>query len=248
MPPKIRKLWIVCNLIVVFGFLYLSLQNLVVKEREKEERVSQAARQASAAKESKPGTGQTFKTDPLKDIRELNAQGQYDEAAKLAESVAALNPDHPKVYTWWGISLVKNGKKKEAIEKFVRAADLDSTYSKTFLYWGLTLVMDGKPKEAIAKYKKVIALEPENSNAYAYWGAALGQLDQHEQAVEKLERALEIQPKNANVFGVLVDSLYHLKKYREAWRVVKKAQEAQVTIPENSLKRLEEVLSEPAGM
>ena len=144
--------------------------------------------------------------------------------------MARLNPGQPKIYTWWGISLVKSGKRKEAIEKFIKSADLDSSYSKNFLYWGLTLAMDGKPKAAIKKYEKVIELEPENSNAYAYWGAALNQLGQYAKAEDKLKRALEILPNNANAFGVLIDVLSNQKKYDEARQTVKRAKELKVTI------------------
>ncbi len=249
MPRKIKWLWVFCILVIFFGFIYLSIKAEMEKARKYEEaKTSQAVREAPATVESKPRyEGETFKVDPLREIRELNALGQYNEAIEMAEGVAALNPDHPKVYTWWGISLVKGGKRKEAIEKFVKAAELDGTYSKTFLYWGLTLAMDGKAEEAIVKYRKVIELEPENSNAYAYWGAVLGQLNRHRQAVEKLERALELHPNNSNVFSVLVDSLYHLKMYREAWSVVGRARKAKVSIPKESLNRLSEVFPELIG-
>jgi tetratricopeptide (TPR) repeat protein len=249
MPRKIKWLWVVCILAIFFGFIYLSFEEKMEEARKHAEaKASQAVREVPATAGSKPRyEGETFKVDPLREIRELNALGQYNEAIEMAEGVAALNPDHPKVYTWWGISLVKGGKKKEAIEKFMKAAELDGTYSKTFLYWGLTLAMDGKAEEAIVKYRKVLELEPENSNAYAYWGAALGQLNRYRQAVEKLERALELHPNNSRVFGVLVDSLYYLKRYREAWDVVGRAREAKVSIPEDSLNRLSEVFPEPTG-
>lgn len=247
MPPKIKFLWVLCIVVVFFGFVYFSFMGKMDETRQKAELKT---KQQSLMKEKlnatqTEGKGRTFKTDPIKEIKELNALGKYDEAVKYAEGVATLNPDQPKIYTWWGISLVKSGKNEEAIKKFIKSSNLDAAYSKTYLYWGLTLAMDGKSEEAIDKYKKVIELDSENSNAYAYWGAALEQLNQHANAVEKLERALEIRPKNTNVFGTLIDALFHLKRYREAWEAVKKAREVKVIIPENSLNRLAEVFPEP---
>jgi tetratricopeptide (TPR) repeat protein len=173
--------------------------------------------------------------DPIKEIKELNALGKYEEAVRYAEGVATLNPNQSKIYTWWGISLVKSGKRKEAIEKFIKSADLDANYSKNYLYWGLTLAMDGKAKAAIKKYENVIELEPENSNAYAYWGAALNQLGQYAKAEDKLKRALEILPNNANAFGVLIDVLSNQKKYDEARQTAKRAKE----LKESSLQTLD---------
>jgi len=247
MPRKIKVLWIVCILMVFFGFIYFSIQDKFKAHRDKEEaRVKQEFRikkKQMALKEV--DRGQTFKVDPIKKIKELNALGKYEDAVRYAEAAATLNPNQSRIYTWWGISLVKSGKREEAIDKFVKAASLDASYSKTYLYWGLTLAMDGNPKAAIKKYEKVIELEPESSNAYAYFGAALEQLGNHSGAVEKLERALEIMPNNANVFSILTDALFHQKKYKEAWGVVKKARKARVKISSKSLNRLTKVFPEP---
>ena len=247
MPRKIKVLWVMCILVVFFGFIYFSIQESFKAHKVKEEaRVKQEFRikkKQMAVKEV--DRGQTFKVDPVKEIKELNALGKYEDAVRYAEGVATLNPNQSKIYTWWGISLVKSGKREEARDKFVKAASLDANYSKTYLYWGLTLAMDGNPKDAIKKYEKVIELEPENSNAYAYLGAALEQLGNHSGAVEKLEHALEIMPNNSNVFSVLIEALFNQKKYKEAWEIVKKARKKKVTISPKVLNKLLEVSPEP---
>jgi len=247
MPRKIKVLWVGCILIVFFSFVYFSIQGNIKAHRGKEEtRVKQEFRiknKKMAMKEI--DRGQTFKVDPIKEIKELNALGKYEDAVRYAEGVATLNPNQAKIYTWWGVSLVKFGKMDEAIDKFVKSASLDANYSKTYLYWGLTLAMNGKSKAAIKKYEKVIELEPDNSNAYAYWGAALEQLGDHSGAIEKLKHALEIMPNNSNVFSTLIDALMNQKKYNEAWEVVKKARKARVAISSKLLSKLAEVFPEP---
>jgi len=247
MPRKIKVLWVGCILIVFFSFVYFSIQGNIKAHRGKEEaRVKQEFRMKKNKMTMKEfDRGQTFKVDPIKEIKELNALGKYEDAVRYAEGVATLNPNQSKIYTWWGISLVKFGKREEAIDKFVKSASLDANYSKTYLYWGLTLAMDGKPKAAIKKYEKVVELEPENSNAYAYWGAALEQLGDYSGAIEKLERALEIMPNNSNVFSVLIDALVNQKKYNEAWEVVKKARKARIAISSKLLSKLAEIFPEP---
>ena len=247
MPPKIKSLWVICIIAVFSGFAYFSFMGKVDEARQKAEVRSKQQPRIKEKLEAKKieNKGRTFRIDPIHEIKELIAQGKYEEAVKYAEGVASLNPNQSKIYTWWGISLVKSGKNEEAIKKFVKSSNLDATYSKTYLYWGLVLAMDGKLEEAIKKYEKVIELDSKNSNAYAYWGAALQNLNQYDKAIEKLERALEIHPKNTNVFSILIDALFHLKRYKEAWEAVQKARETKVTIPKNSLKRLAEVFPDP---
>jgi len=240
MPRKIKVLWIVCILTVCFSFIYFSIQENIKAHRDKEEaKVKQESRtkKKQAAKKD-AGKGNTFKIDPIKEIKELNALGKYEDAVRYAEGIATLNPKQSKIYTWWGVSLVKSGKRGEAIDKFKKAASLDAGYSKTYLYWGLTLAMDGKAKAAIKKYEKVLELEPNNGNAYGYLGAALAQLGSHAAAQEKLERALEIKPNNADVFSMLIDALFNQTKYDKAWGVVNKAKKEGVNVSPNSLNQL----------
>ena len=247
MPRKIKVLWVGCILIIFFSFIYFSIQGNIKAHRDREE---SRAKQEFRAKKKKMAMkevdrGQTFKIDPIKEIKELNALGKYEDAVRYAEGVATLNPNQSKIYTWWGVSLVKFGKREEAIDKFVKSASLDANDSKNYLYWGLTLAMDGKAKAAIKKYGKVIDLEPENSNAYAYWGAALEQIGDHSGAIEKLEHALEIMPNNTNVFNPLIGVLVNQKRYNEAWEVVKKARKVRVAISSKLLNKLAKVFPEP---
>jgi tetratricopeptide (TPR) repeat protein len=247
MPRNVKVLWIGCILIVVFSFIYFSIQKNIENHMSKEEsRIKQEFRvkkKQLAVKEVEKG--QVFKIDPIKEIKELNALGKYEDAIRYAEGVAVLNPKESKVYTWWGISLVKAGKRKEAIDKFVKSVSLNPSFSKTYLYWGLTLAMDGKPKAAIKKYEKVLELEPGNSNAYAYWGVALEQLGDNFEAIKKLEHALHLMPNNNNVFNPLIGALLNQNKYNDAWEIVKKARKVKVTISSTLLTRLAEISPEP---
>ena len=246
MPKKIKILWVACVLIIFSGFVCFSFMKKVkVYQLKEEARSKQESLKNKKAPLKIVDNGKAFKVDPIKEIKELNALGKYDDAVKYAEGVAILNPNQPKIYTWWGISLVKAGNRELAIEKFIKSANLDSSYSKTYLYWGLTLAMSGDSEGAISKYKQVLKLEPDNSNAYAYWGAALDKLGKYLESVEKLEYALKINPNNSNVFSPLIVSLFHQKKYNEAWDVVKKAKKANVTVPKNIIVRLTKVFPEP---
>tara|TARA_B110000467_G_scaffold116400_1_gene107094 strand:- start:84 stop:833 length:750 start_codon:yes stop_codon:yes gene_type:complete len=247
MPRNIKILWVGCILIVFFSFIYFAIKgNIKTHIGKEKQRIKQEIRIKKNQMEIKEvDKGHTFKIDPIKEIKELNALGKYEDAIRYAEGVATLNPNQSKIYTWWGISLVKSGNREEAINKFVKSARLNTSYPKNYLYWGLTLAMDGKPEAAIKKYEKVLELEPGNSNAYAYWGVALEQLGNRSGAIEKLKYALDLLPTNNNVFIPLINALMSQKQYNEAWKVVKKAKKARVEISSNLLSRLAKMYPNP---
>ena len=118
MPRKIKVLWVGCILIVFFSFVYFSIQGNIKAHRSKEEAMVKQEFRIKNKKMAMKGVdrGQTFKVDPIKEIKELNALGKYEDAVRYAEGVATLNPKQSKIYTWWGVSLVKFGKREEAID------------------------------------------------------------------------------------------------------------------------------------
>ena len=249
MPSKIKALWIVCIVIVFFGFLALAVKDGLNKSRE-----LQAAAETQKAKAieqkallDKKNPPEKLVIDPIKEIRELNAMGEYDEAINMSRQLAELNPENATVHTWWGISLVKSGKNKEAIEKFIISSKLDDSQARNFLYWGLTLAMEGNYEEAVSKYARAVELEPENSNAYAYWGASLNQLERYPEAIEKIEKSLNINSYNETAYAALVEAYYYLEEFDNAWKAVARARQAKITLPESSLKHLSEKMMEPAA-
>jgi tetratricopeptide (TPR) repeat protein len=249
MPTKVKILWVFCNIIIILGFIVLSFNKEMEKARKHEETQEklalERAKQNEAISKMKKERPAPPPADPLVVIKELNAQGKYEEAAKLAQSLSEKNPENSSLYTWWGISLVKSGLKSAAIEKFVMSTQLDATNSQAFLYWGLTLAMDGHYQEAVDKYKTVIELTPENSNAFAYMAASLDQLARYKEAAESANQALELNPTNASAFEVLIEVLRHSEDYEGAWKVVDRAREAKVDISEKVIAELSEAMPKP---
>ena len=244
MPRKIHIFWIICCVIILVGFVYFSMQLQIGEmETKRNEQIEQdqalaKRKQAQAAKLDKAG-------EIIKNIKEMNALGNHLKAAKVAEQAIQEDPENARIYTWWGISLVKASQPGEAMGKFVESAKLDPNDPQTYLYWGLTLAMEKNFKQAIEKYRISVELDPENNNALGYWGAALEQLGEYDQAIEKLERAMAINSFNGLIYGVLVDSWYHKGEYKKAWEVVFRARNVDIIIADKSLKRLASAMPEP---
>jgi tetratricopeptide (TPR) repeat protein len=243
MPTRIKLIWYLCIVITVLGFVYLAAQDRMEEAMLAEERA--AKRSEARLQQLKNPKKQKIKVDPIKIIREMNAMGNYQEAADMAEKVAKEFPDHAAIQTWWGISLVKLKMTQEAISHFIVAAKNDPTDEKAHLYWGLTLAMEGKFAEAITHYRTVLEINPEHSNAYAYWGASLNALGEYDNALTKLDESIALHPLNSAAHTLQVDVLYHLKRYEDAWQAVKKARAAKIDLPKGSIDRLALAFPEP---
>ncbi len=248
MPTKVKVMWVVCNIVIVLGFIlfaYTSKMEEVRLDNEAHDKMKQE-RERQKEELSKLKKKQTFQTiGSVKQVMELNVLGKHEEATSLAQKLAEANPDNANIFAWWGISLVKSGLKSAAIEKFVMSTQLDPTNSKAFIYWGLTLAMDGRFKEAIDKYKTVIELDPEHSNAYAYMGASFDQLNKYQEAETNADKALELDPLNSVAYKVLIEVMYHSKKYDEAWKAVDRAKNANVSLPEQLIEELSQAMPRP---
>lgn len=248
MPTKVKFMWVICNIVIVLGFILVAYTSKMEEVRlglEAHDKLKQE-RELQKEKISKLKKEQNFQTiGSVKQVMEFNAMGKHEEAAALAQKLSEANPENANVFAWWGISLVKGGLKSAAIEKFVRSTQLDPTNSKAFIYWGLTLAMDGRFKEAIDKYKTVIELDPEHSNAYAYRGEAFDQLNMYKEAAQDANKALENDPLNTIAYRVLIQALYHAKNYTEAWKAVDRAKKANVSLSEKLVAELSQARPRP---
>jgi len=245
MPTKIKVIWYLFIVITVVGFLYLAAKGQM-EEAVRAEEIADKRSQARLKQLKNPkGKKQTIKIDPINAIREMNALGKYQEAVDMAEKVAKEYPDHARLHTWWGISLVHLKKTQEAINHFVVAAKNNPTDEKAHFYWGFTLAMDKNFEEAIAHFRTVLEINPEHSNAYAYWGASLNELGKYEESLGKLDESIALHPLNSTAYAIRIDVLYNLKRYEKAWQQVQKARAANIFLPQGSINRLAQAFPEP---
>ena len=244
MPKSIKILWALCAVFVLFAFFYLSIQNQVRDAKKRHHETAAEDRQRAEKKRAR-FEAKVQTAEMISEIKELNASGRYGDAAKVAQSTVELDSQNAQAFTWWGISLVKMGKKDEAIEKFIQSSQLDPNQSKTYIYWGLTLAIEEKYQDAIDKYENALLLEPENSDIFTYWGGALVKQGKYSEAIAKLEEALKFKSNNEAAYGLLVDSQYHRGDYSKAWQTVARARKQKITIAEASLQRLASASPEP---
>ncbi|MDH5764117.1 MAG: tetratricopeptide repeat protein, partial [Nitrospinota bacterium] len=117
MPRKIKVVWVLCCVCVFLGFSYFSAQNRM-QEIENQRQDDIGKKQEKVEENKRRLELQVQFTELMGRVRELNALGKYDQAVETASRAADMNPKSAEAHTWWGVSLAKSGKIKEAYEKF----------------------------------------------------------------------------------------------------------------------------------
>jgi tetratricopeptide (TPR) repeat protein len=100
-------------------------------------------------------------------------KGDYDNALKELQSVAALNPRNPVVHLSLGRVLFAMDKIDQAVSEYTRALKIYPDYGAAHFYLGQVQLKQNRLDAARASFKEAVRLIPENELGLA----ALGYLD-----------------------------------------------------------------------
>jgi len=119
--------------------------------------------------------------------------GRLKKALEYFEQGSRLKPqiDSDLFYNY-GVFLLEQGKRKEAVEMFQQATEIDPNDAEAFNNWGVALKGLGKIEESIDKYKKTLSIDPKNAKVYYNWGNALVVLNQKDEVIDKYEAFLKL--------------------------------------------------------
>ncbi|MGH7681603.1 MAG: tetratricopeptide repeat protein [Candidatus Eiseniibacteriota bacterium] len=121
-----------------------------------------------------------------------------------------------------GISLLRDGKSKEALDLFSKAQRLDPGGPKPHYYIASALERLGEPDSARAEYETAIKINPKYVEALT----GLGKLDRKQgmmaEGTAKLELAVKYDPKDAPALYALGQSYLEDKRYPDAEKVFRK--------------------------
>ncbi|CAB5150715.1 hypothetical protein D3OALGA1CA_4405 [Olavius algarvensis associated proteobacterium Delta 3] len=85
-------------------------------------------------------------------------------ATEKFKIVQNIDPKQHYLYNNWGVSLLRKGDYKEAVDKFMRAIFIDPLNPNNYIVyanWGSALLQDGKLSEADLKFRKTRELRPD---------------------------------------------------------------------------------------
>ena len=149
--------------------------------------------------------------------------GKYEEAAKLIDQVAEVQPDHPLAQNLKGILAYRNDDKKQAENLFHRACKVDPDYGEAFTNIGSLKWEAQDTDEALRLFELGFSLTPTDLDIANFYHDAVSALEKYEQAEPVVRKALKQFPKNKKIHYILIDLLIRMDKLVPAMIQIERA-------------------------
>ena len=137
--------------------------------------------------------------DFLNEVKDLLAQGKYDESIELADKILTQH------------------------------AEILNTLAFAFDKKGYSLTKSGNPQQALKFNDKAVALNDDDAICHVNRSFTLGELARYEESLEECEKALSIDPNYAKAWNNKGHALHRLGKSDEGLKNVEKALELDPT-------------------
>ena len=173
--------------------------------------------------ESKKNHTENPSQSQLNKLIEQYQSGKYEEAEKLATSIAKQFPTHQLSWQILGIVFSKTGKKSEAVDANQRVVHLVPNDAQAHYNLAVSLKELRRLNEAEASYKKAITLKSDFTQAHSNLGNVLKELGRLNEAEASYKKALILKPDNAEAHYNLGVVLKELGRLDEAEASYKKA-------------------------
>src|SRR2546423_174253 len=148
---------------------------------------------------------------------------QPDEAARVAESALALQPDLAAAHQTLGTAYRYSLRLDDAASEFTRAHELDPNSASARRILAELRRATGKPEEALALYREQLAAEPQDANARTGLVLSLFDAGKREEAERELQSALTGEAKD---LPLLVGASYWYAAHGGGERALELAEKA----------------------
>ena len=111
----------------------------------------------------------------------------------LSEKLAR-HPDNPYLLNELGNLLLRQGRRKDAEARYLRAVKLDEDFAAAWNNLGVVRFALGRKSEAKTAYRKAVEIQPNYALAWYNLGVVLDALNYYPQAIKAYERAFALDP------------------------------------------------------
>lgn len=154
---------------------------------------------------------------------DISRSAQNDAAAlTAAKTLGKARPNYARVHNRMGTELLKEGKLKEAAEKFRQAIEADPTHAGAHNNLGVAYERMGS-SEAKAQFTKAVQLQPDFTHAHFNLARILIKSGQISKAVAELKRTIQIDPDHVGALNMLGTALGRQQKFTEAQNYLERA-------------------------
>lgn len=152
----------------------------------------------------------------LDSARTAIATGDYREAGRLLEELAAEYKDHPRYWRTKGQLHTRLNNLELAAASYRKAIELKSTDIDAHFSLGGVLMKQGRHAEAIDVYRAVARIDPKRAGAYGAAGEAAAGMRDFERAVAFYDHAIKLSPRWARLHIYRGRSLAELGRHGDA--------------------------------
>jgi tetratricopeptide (TPR) repeat protein len=122
------------------------------------------------------------------------AQADFEDASGASTS-------DPRPLTWKGMTLVKLGQLRDAVNVYSEALRYDNHYAPAHINRGLAYVALKEYGRAVTDFDQAIRSTPKDASLYYKRGIAQGGLGNWQEAVKSYSEAIRINPKYADAYS-----------------------------------------------
>lgn len=142
--------------------------------------------------------------------------GDGDEAEKLYNRLAALDPAHADVLHLLGLRRFQTGAAEDAVALMKRAARVDPSFATALSNLGLALGGIGRIADAETAFRRALALRPDFPEATSYYGVNRQLQKDFSGAIRLHRRAATLAPMHGGFRTNLGGALEHAGRWAES--------------------------------
>jgi len=139
--------------------------------------------------------------DMLKQAKDLEGAGNYDQAVTILTQASQIDPNQDLVWAYLGDAQRGAKKYPEAIESYQKALALKPTSGPYMAQLADAYAKAGQTDKAVEQYAAAATADPTNAAAYYYnEGAVLTNTGKVDEAVAAFDKSIQLDPNRADAY------------------------------------------------
>lgn len=139
--------------------------------------------------------------DTLKQAKELEGQGNYDQAITILQQATTVDPNQDLVWAYLGDAQRGAKKYSDAVESYQKALALKPTSGPYMSQLADSYAKSGQTDKAVQQYAAAATADPTNAASYYFnEGAVLTNTGKVDEAIAAFDKSIAIDPKRADAY------------------------------------------------
>lgn len=139
--------------------------------------------------------------DTLKQAKELEGQGSYEQAITILQQATTVDPNQDLVWAYLGDAQRGAKKYSDAVESYQKALALKPTSGAYMSQLADAYAKSGQTDKAVQQYAAAATADPTNAASYYYnEGAVLTNTGKIDEAIAAFDKSISIDPNRADAY------------------------------------------------